>query len=340
MSEYTCKDCGKDYESLGGLRRHIRRRTCEFRHNCPGCGWGCLTEEGLKRHASKEHDASLAGEDRLRELYIEQDMTQAEVAEVLECGDATVSRWLADFGISKESPGKDRVCMDCGEDYASLDSLRPHVRRSSCGFRYNCPTCDKGYLTEEGMKIHSSREHDISLRGDPETCKWCGDDFRADVAYGTEFCSRGCREIADVQKHAVRLRVLKCEQCGDECRVKPSREDSFRFCSTRCKGDWLSENRVGEDHPCWKGNGEGVQYYGPDWHEQRHRALRRDQYRCQMCGATTAELGQTPDTHHITPLKSFDGYEAANRLENLISLCSTCHTRMEQHAPLLPQAAD
>jgi len=92
----------------------------------------------------------------------------------------------------------------------------------------------------------------------------------------------------------------------------------------------------GEGHWAYKG-GESADY-GPDW-ERRAAAVReRDDNRCRVCGRTATECremyGRTLDVHHITPRSEFmeDGnfnHAEANRLENLISLCSTCHGKVE-----------
>jgi DEAD/DEAH box helicase domain-containing protein len=76
--------------------------------------------------------------------------------------------------------------------------------------------------------------------------------------------------------------------------------------------------------------------YGPDWPAQRDAARARDGYRCRQCGAAERE-GRSHDVHHITPFRTFgyvpganERYELANRLENLITLCPTCHRRVER----------
>ncbi len=80
--------------------------------------------------------------------------------------------------------------------------------------------------------------------------------------------------------------------------------------------------------------------YGPNWSAQRRRALERDGYRCQRCGAP-----HTPErplhVHHIRPFRTFgyipgvnDAYREANRLDNLITLCSRCHRLAEAGARL------
>jgi len=67
--------------------------------------------------------------------------------------------------------------------------------------------------------------------------------------------------------------------------------------------------------------------YGPNWAKQRHTARARDGYRCQICGVL--EQGQAHDVHHKVPFRRFESYRQANRLENLMTLCRSCHRRAE-----------
>jgi DEAD/DEAH box helicase domain-containing protein len=76
--------------------------------------------------------------------------------------------------------------------------------------------------------------------------------------------------------------------------------------------------------------------YGPDWIAQRDAARARDGHVCRQCGAPERQ-GRHHDVHHITPFRAFgyipgvnDFHTIANRLDNLITLCSTCHRRVEQ----------
>jgi DEAD/DEAH box helicase domain-containing protein len=76
--------------------------------------------------------------------------------------------------------------------------------------------------------------------------------------------------------------------------------------------------------------------YGPNWEAQRAAARARDGQRCRRCGAPERE-GREHDVHHLTPFRIFgyvpgrnDLYKVANRLDNLITLCSSCHRRAEQ----------
>ena len=69
--------------------------------------------------------------------------------------------------------------------------------------------------------------------------------------------------------------------------------------------------------------------YGPDWPRIRRRAKERDGYRCQVC-ATAEGNGVILHVHHKVPFRAFAGADAANRPENLTTLCPACHRRAEQ----------
>jgi len=135
-----------------------------------------------------------------------------------------------------------------------------------------------------------------------------------------------------------------CDQCGAPITVIPFAMNSFQrhFCNIVCSMAWLNAHQVGANHPNWTG-GE-VEYYGPNWQQQKRAARSRDKKRCQYCGVTAKKLGRELDVHHIRPFRTFgyvagenDRYLEANRLENLISLCPSCHKRAECRAiPLQP----
>jgi len=74
---------------------------------------------------------------------------------------------------------------------------------------------------------------------------------------------------------------------------------------------------------------------GPNWEQQRNGARARDSYRCRHCGAPERP-DRAHDVHHIAPFRTFgyvrgknDHFLDANRLENLVTLCSSCHRRVE-----------
>lgn len=67
--------------------------------------------------------------------------------------------------------------------------------------------------------------------------------------------------------------------------------------------------------------------YGPGWANIRAMVRERDRFTCQVCGIV--ERDRAHDVHHITPFRQFSSAEQANRLENLITLCPSCHRQAE-----------
>ncbi len=81
--------------------------------------------------------------------------------------------------------------------------------------------------------------------------------------------------------------------------------------------------------------------YGPQWTATRNAVRQRDGYRCQGCG-TIEMAGRQHDVHHKIPFRGFVAdvsrredlpvglaWQAANRLDNLVTLCQSCHHRAE-----------
>lgn len=93
-------------------------------------------------------------------------------------------------------------------------------------------------------------------------------------------------------------------------------------------GYWLSinENVVSrlQETGMWSNSPNN---YGPTWKKQKDLARGRDGFSCQVCGRP--EGNQAHHVHHKTPFRQFSSLAEANRLDNLITLCPSCHSRAE-----------
>lgn len=73
--------------------------------------------------------------------------------------------------------------------------------------------------------------------------------------------------------------------------------------------------------------------YGSNWAKIRQRILECDDYECQNCGIDNenhrSQRGYELHVHHVRPLREFSDVEAANQPENLITLCASCHGKLE-----------
>ncbi|RJP52287.1 MAG: DUF1998 domain-containing protein, partial [Anaerolineaceae bacterium] len=108
-------------------------------------------------------------------------------------------------------------------------------------------------------------------------------------------------------------------------------------------GYWLSLSEETITHLRETGNwSSDPNDYGPDWPKIRERVRTRDGFRCQICGlpengpSTDLRTGRQHDIHHKIPFRNFktqNGIDLAlaHRLDNLITLCSSCHRKAEQN---------
>ncbi len=154
-------------------------------------------------------------------------------------------------------------------------------------------------------------------------CRTCEQEFRpnkGNLQHGMGFyCKMECYRVAQRQTKV----TLECEICEKEFIVTPNRNKA-RFCSRECYGKGLSKTMQGEKHPHWRGGISTCFTYNlsnEEWDRLRREVYKRDNFTCQHCGKTDCRL----DAHHIIPYRiSFD-----NSIENLLTLCQTCHGKEE-----------
>jgi hypothetical protein len=81
---------------------------------------------------------------------------------------------------------------------------------------------------------------------------------------------------------------------------------------------------IGEKNHSWidgRSKVKGPARYGDDWDNVRYLIYNRDKFTCQDCKKTGIKM----DVHHIIPfMETFD-----NSLNNLITLCRSCHMKRE-----------
>lgn len=123
--------------------------------------------------------------------------------------------------------------------------------------------------------------------------------------------------------------IYFCKQCNKILIDSPS--SNRKFCSKKCMNKFLRDYYKGENNPHWKGG--YISDYGKNWNTQRLKALKRDKFTCRLCGDGENRL----DIHHIKPFRLFElkRYIEANDLSNLITLCVSCHTKIEHNPETL-----
>lgn len=228
------------------------------------------------------------------------------------------------------------ACEECGREV-----LRRKDQLAKYGHHFCSVEC-------RGKFIGRQTRGEANPRFNPNkfvavTCTACGIEFqreqwRANRGATNQFCSGRCRmDFSKRDRHprwaGGRVEV-KCRECGAAVLRDPHRARGGRnqFCGRECQARFYSRTTRGENSPHWKGGGWLTRDYGPNWRHQCRLARKRDGHKCVLCGATAADLGKQPCVHHITPFRLCPSWREANRLDNLICLCPSCHKRHETDA--------
>jgi hypothetical protein len=85
----------------------------------------------------------------------------------------------------------------------------------------------------------------------------------------------------------------------------------------------------GSGNHAWKGGAPNYRLASIDWEERRAVVLLRDSYTCQRCGRQYAPAQRRfLHVHHIVPYAQCES-EHPDALENLTTLCISCHARAD-----------
>jgi len=260
------------------------------------------------RDSGKPPVEELTDKARVKEMYVEKRMSAPEIADHLGCGKSSVHRALDRHGIETRDVGKDNITEErlldaeyLRQEYRDVEKTAPEIATDlSCS-----ATAVRNALRREGIERR-----------------------------GSSLCTPDELRDADEMR-----RLYHDEQL-------PASDIAERFgCSSKVVYDWLARHGIerrdshaaGEQSHKWRGGYESG--FGYNWIKQRKAAINRDGNCCQRCGMSgeqhRTETGNGLNVHHIRPRRKFvdeDGeldYESANRLDNLITLCTSCYMALE-----------
>lgn len=245
-----------------------------------------------------------------------------------------------------------RICPTCDEEFIVYPK-HPNVKFCSpeCYAKSQqkriikaCQGCGKEFKESYVGQKFCSRECGFKHRKRRERtktkqciCVWCGKQFETFYCRkDRKFCSHQCMSEygASVTPGAPRkegFRIIQnCKICG-----KPYETNRIQIllrgsscCSKECVAELNSRRMRKDGNPNYRGG--TILYRGANWGRQSRKALKRDGYRCQICGKRVNRHKHDYGIHHIRPFREYEGdYENANHLSNLITLCRSCHARVE-----------
>jgi endogenous inhibitor of DNA gyrase (YacG/DUF329 family) len=222
-----------------------------------------------------------------------------------------------------------------------------HIFEKKRKNKFKCAYCGKNILKGKRRKRNGDITDNVfcniecyrifhAHKYKDRVCKYCGKHF--DERWKTsrttnEFCSNDC-----MRKFRAMNKMQFCIICGqaffpfafEKSKNRTMLDTTIVTCSDKCKKEYHRRNEevrrdkismafTGDKHPNWQGG--------------------RNKYRganctCQRCGLKKREIkkkyGSLPEVHHIKPYREFNNdWELANRLDNLTTLCPSCHMLTE-----------
>lgn len=281
----------------------------------------------------------------LYRLYVKQGLSTADIGEQLGCTGTTISDWLDRHNIETRDPDPPTMT---GEDHPRSVTRHELIEdyRNVAEDLGKTPSQEEYNHHEDSYTWSAIRGHFDSMGDIQDTaglerlrkgrvdieCDICGDEFNVKHARKDtrRFCSDECHTkwrkeaYSGENNHNYKEDIEStCEWCEEIYTTRAYKEDSTRFCSQECMIEWRTDEIMsGENHPRWKDNDD--YYRGPNWHRQREKARDRDGNECRNCGSA-----DQLSVHHIKPYESFEDHEEANKLQNLITLCKSCHHQLE-----------
>lgn len=314
---------------------------------CPTCG---------KQFDSSKHP---------RQIYCCRNCSRTAVPEIVTC--ATCGKEFCDprhlgrkycsrkCATESQKRTEVRACVVCGTKFVTTEAnpkrycsigcrvketlknqatiRRKKVVCAGCGATFETPLCRNPRYCSRACAVRDKRTRPPYTT---RQCDFCGEIYRFRPSVHrpvkVHYCSKRCRRNAERKQRTLNTVTKQCENCGKMYQVHKSQDSNgrtSRYCSRECMDQGISKRKRGAGNPNYRGGALG--YRGPNWGRQRRLALQRDGYTCQICGKNLKNGKRwICGVHHIIGYRTFNGdWNSANKLTNLVTLCRSCHSKVE-----------
>jgi len=232
--------------------------------------------------------------------------------------------WHSAKWCSDECKRKDvfvqAICKNCKEAFQYNPRTTSNGNQQYCSHeckdefrpKLECQYCGAAFRGWHNQKFCSDKCSRLS-RSVQCKCKYCGEKYivKESSAGDSNYCSPECQHAASRNRIS-----LTCQECGSEYERKKCEADGSNYCSRKCAD--LARRKPGN-----------VSYYGGNWYQMRRVVRSRDCFRCRRCGVHEDECNTELHVHHIVPIREFDEPEEANTPNNLVTVCPSCHGKVE-----------
>ncbi|XP_032392655.1 zinc finger protein 16 isoform X2 [Etheostoma spectabile] len=206
-----CHFCGKGFQYVGSLMKHIK--THENNFDCTVCGMTCQSTEQLITHVKSCHN-------------------RTHICDV--CGKTFPNIRCLRLHEKVHNGVKEFVCQECGKTFYRRDHLIVHVRTHSGEKPYHCDICGKSFSQSQNLTIHK-RSHSGEK---PYQCGLCGKLFNTsshlkthmryhsgEKPYSCDICGKHFRQSGQMTRHRTTHtgeRPYGCHVCGMRYRFAPN----------------------------------------------------------------------------------------------------------------------
>lgn len=295
---------------------------------CPDCDGSFEGQRGLNAHFGQMHDGTHLFDDEEVESLFNEGLKLQQIADELGVSYGPVQRAVdrleLDTGrpsFSKYSPWRDAELMEelYQKDGKSPEEIAEEIscsRSTVTEWLAEHGIRRKGRFTEPKPRIDNQGYERIRHMYDGEYNQVLHHRLIAVAEYGFDEIKGKHVHHENGLKWDNRPANIEILDPGDHCRHHIE------------EGDYgIAKTTEGHDH-------EPSDKYGGVWQKRRQEVIEQKGSLCQGCGSS-----ENIQVHHITPVRKFADPQEAHDIENLVPLCSSCHTRWEG-VELKPELVD
>jgi transposase len=309
------------------LRREYKKKGRLIKQIADGLGCSTTTvSRWLNKHSIEKRSAAETNRHRcpeeinnaqwLKKKYQDEQLSCQDIADELGCADDTVLRALNRHGIETRELSE-AVKIGQRKRFKKLDE--DWLRQEYVEKEKSTKEISEGVDVSAATVRRWLRRYNISVRNHQEAlvAKRSPDDLTDE---------KFLRELYLEEGHST-LEIAS--QVGAHPTTVSNWLDRY---------DIEARSLKGEENPHWI---EEETDYGVGWNEEKRQQVRkRDSFACQRCGISESEhlekFDQVLHVHHIIPANQFQEATKRNEINNLLTLCMSCHRKIEKLAPLLP----
>lgn len=165
---YICDLCGVLTSSRGSIANHMRFQHLKIRLKCKHCPGSFKNPSAVQRHMRQNHrDKTQQLQCRLCDFATFRDSefrrhrfvhTGKKLSKCQICGAEFTNNCKLQTHLASHSDARPFTCEICGSAFKTKKGLAAH-NKTHKAYDYECPVCQRAYLTNQLMRNHAEKNH-------------------------------------------------------------------------------------------------------------------------------------------------------------------------------------